>query len=255
MQILLDIARSSDKLPVLFVTHLLDAALDDNHESMIDQLLPVLARQKQYQSILKIKANAILQEMKSQEDAKNIRLLEKYHLLFQHARHLLTSADLCSVIDRLIKSSSHSSISYSIFDTRYILAMIILNSLSVGDKYLPFLQQTWTSILRDLNQVTHLKPIVVAYGKHWTEVMQNKTTIEDINALVRCLDDQYEIVSKIIEGMGQSQCEEWMEKTIQPIVRFDSFEMNSNISPLVSREFPSNIKKTDSFDIDKHFNC
>ena len=89
---------------------------------------------------------------------KNIRLLEKHLLLFNHSRSLISSNDVCLIIDRLINFTSHSSISYSSLDTRYILAMIVLNILSSYDKYLKFLQQTWKSILWEINDTDNLKP-------------------------------------------------------------------------------------------------
>ncbi|CAF3992276.1 unnamed protein product, partial [Rotaria sp. Silwood1] len=152
MQILLDIIHTSKILPSLFINHLLNFTLNTNNEKMIDQVLMIISNNTNYQLILKIKVNEILNEMKINEDYQNIRLLEKYLLLFSHSRLLISSNDLCLIIDRLLNSSSHSSISYSSLDTRYILAMIILNSLLSFDKYLKFLQQTWKSIIREINE-------------------------------------------------------------------------------------------------------
>jgi hypothetical protein len=219
MQILLDIIHSSKTFPLLFITHLLDFTLKTNHEKMIDQVLVILSKNVIYQSILKTKANEILHQMKSNEDSQNIRLLEKNLLLFYHSRSLISSNDLTSIIDRLINSTSHSSISYSSLDTRYIIAMIILNSVSSFDKYLKYLQQIWKSIVRDINGTNQLKQVVGAYAKQWEHVLKTTATIDDIDGLVRCLNDQYELISKILESMDQNQFQQWIERTVQYIVR------------------------------------
>ncbi|CAF3953495.1 unnamed protein product [Rotaria sordida] len=217
MQILLDIIYSSKTLPLLFISHLLDFTLNTNNEKMIDQVLTIISNNSNYQSILKIKANKILDEMKTNEDYQNICLLEKYLLLFNHSRSLISSNDLCLIIDRLINSSSHSSISYSLLDTRYILAMIILNSLTSFDKYLKFLQQTWKSLVRDINETNHLKQVVIAYAKQWEYILKLNSTIDDIDALVKCLNDQYELISKVIQSIEQNQFQQWIENIIQNI--------------------------------------
>jgi hypothetical protein len=219
MQILLDIIHSSKTFPLLFITHLLDFTLKTNHEKMIDQVLVILSKNVIYHSILKTKANEILRQMKSNEDSQNIRLLEKNLLLFYHSRSLISSNDLTSIIDRLINSTSHSSISYSSLDTRYIIAMIILNSVSSFDRYLKYLQQTWKSIVRDINGTNQLKQVVGAYAKQWEHVLKTTATIDDIDGLVRCLNDQYELISKILESMDQNQFQQWIERTVQYIVR------------------------------------
>ena len=217
MQILLDLIHSSKGLPVLFVTHLLDLALRANQEPMIDQLIPILAKETKYQSILATRVRQILDEMKTNDDSKNIRQLEKYHLVFQHSRQLIPSESLSSIIDRLIHSSSRSSISYSVLDTRYLLAMIILNSSSSLEKYSSFLQQTWKSIARDVQGVPPLKPVVIAYAKQWKTVMQSSATIDDIDALVKCLDDQHGLISQIVGSMNDGQFQQWMQQTLQHI--------------------------------------
>jgi hypothetical protein len=218
MQILLDLIHSRKNLPLVFISHLLDFTLNTNNENMIEQVLSIISVNADYQSILKTKTNKVLEEMKTNDDSKNIRLLEKYLSLFHHSRSLISSNDLSSIIDRLINSSSHSSISFSVIDTRYILAMIILNSLSSFDKYLSFLQQTWKSIVREMNGTNHLKPVVIAYAKQWEHVMNTHSTIDDIDALVKCLNDQYELISKFIQSIDQNQFQQWIEKTIQHIV-------------------------------------
>ncbi|CAF3429578.1 unnamed protein product, partial [Rotaria sp. Silwood2] len=217
MQILLDIIDSSKILPLLFISHLLDFTLNTDNEKMIDQLLIIISNNLNYQTILKIKTNKILDEMKTNEDYQNIRLLEKYLLLFYYSRSLISSNDLCLIIDRLLNSSSHSSISYSSLDTRYILAMIILNCLSSYDKYLKFLQQTWKSIVREINENNHLKQVVIAYAKQWKYVLKFNSTLDDINALVKCLNDQYELISNVIQSIDQNQFQQWIENIIQNI--------------------------------------
>ncbi|CAF4653625.1 unnamed protein product, partial [Rotaria sp. Silwood2] len=217
MQILLDIIDSSKILPLLFINHLLDFTLNTNNEKMIDQVLIIISNNLNYQTILKIKTNKILDEMKTNEDYQNIRLLEKYLLLFYYSRSLISSNDLCLIIDRLLNSSSHSSISYSSLDTRYILAMIILNCLSSYDKYLKFLQQTWKSIVREINENNHLKQVVIVYAKQWKYVLKFNSTLDDINALVKCLNDQYELISNVIQSIDQNQFQQWIENIIQNI--------------------------------------
>ncbi|CAF3827857.1 unnamed protein product, partial [Adineta steineri] len=217
MQILLDIIHSQKILPLKFMNDLLDFTLTTNNEKMIDQVLVILSNNSTYQSIIKSKINEIVEKMKSNEDFQNIRLLEKFLLLFYHSRSLISSNDLCSIIDRLINSSSHSSISYSSLDTRYILAMIILNSLTSYEKYLKFLQQTWQSIVRDINGTNNLKSVVIAYAKHWKNVFKTTSTIDDIDVLVKCLNDEYELISKVIHDIDLNQFQQWIEKTVQNI--------------------------------------
>jgi hypothetical protein len=211
MQILVDIISSSKILPHSFLTDLLELTLNQTNEPTIDQVLTILSNNSHYQSILKIKTHQILEEMKSNEDSLNLRLLEKYLLLFSHHR----SNELSPIIDRLINSFSRSSISYSALDTRYILAMIILNSLPSFDKYLKFLQQTWKSLIREIHGT---KQVVIAYAKQWKNVLKMNATMEDIDALVKCLHDQYELISNIMQSIEQNQFQQWIEKTIQYIV-------------------------------------
>ncbi|UJR14390.1 hypothetical protein I4U23_001387 [Adineta vaga] len=217
MQILIDIIHSTKVLPLSFISQLLDFTLTTMNEKMIDQVLTILSKNTTYQSIIQIKVNTIIEKMKTDEDFQNIRLLEKYLLLFHHSRTLISSNDLCSIIDRLLNSSSHSSISYSSLDTRYILAMIILNSLTSYEKYLKFLQQTWQSLVRDMNDTNEFKQVVIVYAKHWNYILKDHSTIDDINALVKCLNDQYELISKVIESMELNQFQQWIENTIQHI--------------------------------------
>ncbi|CAF5160394.1 unnamed protein product, partial [Rotaria magnacalcarata] len=217
MQILLDIIHSSKVLPLLLINHLLEFTLNTNNEKMIDQVLTILSANENYQSIVKIKANQIINAMKFNEDYQNIRLLEKHLLLFNHSRYLISSNDLCSIIDRLINSSTHSSISYSALDTRYMIAMIILNSVSSYNKYLIYLQQTWKSIAREIHENDNLKQVVISYAKHWGDVFQSNSTINDINSLVKCLNDQYELISKVIQAIDQNQFQQWIENSIQNI--------------------------------------
>lgn len=218
MQSLLDIIHSSKILPLGFINHLLEFTLNTNNEKMIDQVLTIISTNSNYQTILKAKADKILNDMKTNEDHQNIRLLEKYILLFKHSRALISSKDLCSIIDRLISSTSHSSISYSSLDTRYIIAMIILNGLSTYDKYLTYLQQTWQSIVREINENNDLKQVVIAYVKQWENVLKPTSTINDVAALVKCLNDQYQLISKIVQTIGQDQFQQWIENSIQNIV-------------------------------------
>jgi hypothetical protein len=183
---------------------------------MIEQVLIILSNNSNYKSILKQKTNQIIEELKSNDDSINIRLLEKYLLLFSHC----PTNDLCPIIDRLINSSSNSSISYSSLDTRYILAMIILNSLTSFDKYRNFLQLTWKSIIREINGT---KQVVIAYAKQWENILKINSTIDDINALVKCLNDEYELISKILQTIDQNQFQQWIDNTIQYIVCYFYF--------------------------------
>jgi hypothetical protein len=216
MQILLDIISSSKILPVEFVKDLLNFTLNKNNEKMLEQLLIILSKNSNYQSILKSKTNQIIDEMKSNEDSLNIRLLEKNILLFSYN----PSNNLSPIIDRLINLSSHSSISYSSLDTRYIIAMIILNSLTSFDKYLKYLQQIWKSVIREKNGI---KQVVIAYAKQWEYVLKMNANIDDIHALVKCLDDQYELISKILQSIDQNQFQQWIENIIQYIVCYLKF--------------------------------
>ena len=218
MQILLDIVSSSRILPLLFITDLLDFTLTTHNEMMISQVLTMISTNLNYQSILKHKANKLLEEMKTNEDHQNIRLLEKHLLLFNYSRSLISSNDVCLIIDRLISSTSYSSISYSSLDTRYILAMIILNSLSSYDKYLKFLLQTWKSVVREINDTDNLKPVVITYAKQWDRILKMNSTMNDINTLVRYLNDQYDLVSNILQSVDQKQFQQWIENLIQNIV-------------------------------------
>lgn len=238
MQILLDIVQCNKTLPVPFVTHLLDFALNTDNDKMIDRVLAAVSKNTAYQPVVGNKANALLAKMKSEDDARNVRSLEKHLLLFQHSRTLLSSPDLCSIIDRLIHSTSHSSISYSSLDTRYILATIILNSLTSYDKYLKFLQQTWQSLARDMNGTNNLRQVAIAYAKHWENVWQTNATMDDVDALVKCLHDQYALVSKVIERMEFDQFQQWIEKTVRNIVSVSVAQAMDYLHQLHSLENP-----------------
>lgn len=211
MQILVDIISTSKLLPNSLITDLLEFTLTQHNEDMLKQVLPILSTNSEYQKIFQRKAHSMIEEMKSQEDLLNIRLLEK-HLLFFSYYH---SNDLSPIIDRLINSSSHSSISFSALDTRYILAMIILNSLTSLEKYLKFLQQTWKSFMREINAN---KQVMIAYAKQWDKIWTNQATMEDIDAIIICLNDEYQVVGKVIQAMEQNQFEQWLDKIMENIV-------------------------------------
>ena len=99
-----------------------------------------------------------------------------------------------------------------------MLAMIILNSLTSPEKYLKYLQQTWKSLVREAN-VNH-QQVMIAYAKQWQKICSNQATMEDIDALVTCLNDQYELVGKIMQAMEQEQFEQWLKKTTENIVSY-----------------------------------
>lgn len=211
MQILTDILSSPKLLPLSFIRDLLDFTINKNHEKMLEKVLNILSTNSNYQILLKQKTDQIIEEMKSNDDSLNIRLLEKYLLLFSYS----PNNNLSSIIDRLINSSSNSSISYSSLDTRYLIAMIILNSLTSFDKYLKYLQQTWISLRSEINQA---KQVAIAYAKQWDKVLKRNFTLDDIDALVKCLYDQYELIEKILHGIEQNQFQQWIDNLIQYIV-------------------------------------
>ena len=211
MQILVDIISTLKLLPNSFITDLLEFTLTQHNENMLKQVLPILSTNSEYQKIFQRKAHSMIEEMKSKEDLLNIRSLEKHLLFFSYYQ----SNELSPIIDRLINSSSHSSISFSALDTRYILAMIILNSLSSLEKYSKYLQQTWKSLMREINAN---KQVMIAYAKQWEKIWTNQATMEDIDAIVICLNDEYQVVGKIIQAMEQNQFERWLEKIIDDIV-------------------------------------
>ncbi|CAF4400443.1 unnamed protein product, partial [Adineta steineri] len=82
---------------------------------------------------------------------------------------------------------------------------------------LKFLQQTWQSIVRDINGTNNLKSVVIAYAKHWKNVFKTNSTIDDIDVLVKCLNDEYELISKVLHDIDLNQFQQWIEKTIQNI--------------------------------------
>jgi hypothetical protein len=220
MQILIDIIHASSCLPVRFVVNVFERAMKMNSTMLIDRLLSNFVRHDNYRLVLKDQVKKILKQMSKNDDSKNIRLFEQYHRVFAHSRTLTSSDDLCSILNRLIHSSSDSSISYSILDTRYLLAMIILNSLTSYETYRSFLQQTWTSIVRDTEQANHLQPVVQAYARQWTNAMTIEITIDDMNTLVKYLGKQYELLSTIMASMNQEFFEQWISKTLECIVRY-----------------------------------
>ncbi|CAF4854262.1 unnamed protein product, partial [Rotaria socialis] len=57
----------------------------------------------------------------------------------------------------------------------------------------------------------------ISYAKHWVDVFQSNSTIDDINSLVKCLNDQYELISKVIQAIDQNQFQQWIENSIQNI--------------------------------------
>jgi hypothetical protein len=69
-----------------------------------------------------------------------------------------------------------------------------------------------------MNGTNNLKQVVSAYAQQWGKVFKINSTIDDIDALVKCLNDQYELVSKVIESIDQNQFQQWIERTIQNIV-------------------------------------
>ena len=221
MQILVNILSTSKLLPNTFIVDLLEFTLTQNNQAMLKQVLPILSRKIEYRKIGQGKANEMIEQLKIHDDLYNIRFIEK-HLLFFSYFH---SDELSPIIDRLIHSSSPSSISFSALDTRYILAMIILTGLTSHEKYRNYLQQTWKSLTREVN-VNH-QQVMIAYAKQWEKIWTNQATMEDIDALVACLNDQYELVGKIMQTMEQEQFEQWLQKTIENIVRLfreDYFE-------------------------------
>lgn len=215
MQILLDITSSSQILPVSLINDLLEFTLNKSNEKVLEQFLFILSTNKNYQPILTKKTNEIIGQMKTNDDSLNLRLLEKYLLLFSYIR----SDNLSPIIDRLINSFSNSSISYSSLDTRYILAMIILNSLTSFEKYETFLQQTWKSLIRETSDI---KQVVIAYAKQWKNSLHNHSTSEDITTLVKYLNDQYDLLSNILQSIDQNQFQQWINERIQYIVRYYS---------------------------------
>jgi hypothetical protein len=189
---------------------------------MLEQVLITLSGNSEYRTILKKKNNEIIEEMKSNDDPHNIRLLEKNLLLFSYNR----SNEVSPIIDRLISSSSRSSISYSALDTRYILAMIILNSLTSYEKYSKYLEQTWKSLMKEPEGT---KRVFIAYAKEWEKIWKSSPTIEDIDAMVQCLNDEYELIGKMVQLIEQSQFQQWVEKTIEDIVSYFQFRRDSNV--------------------------
>lgn len=212
MQILVDIISTSKPLPPSFIKDLLEFTLAQNNPMMLKQVLPIVSSKNEYAKIFQNKAHVLIEEMKSKDDIINIRLLEKYLLFFSYYH----SNELSPIIDRLISSSSHSSISFSALDTRYILAMIILNSLTSFEKYLKYLHQTWKSLMRETNAN---KQVMIAYANQWEKIWTNQATMEDIEAMIICLNDEYQFVGKIIQTMEQNQFEQWLNKIGDDIVR------------------------------------
>lgn len=214
MQILLDIISSSKNLPTILINDTFDFILNQiNNEKILEQFLNILSIDSNYEIILTNKTNEIIEQMKINDDLVNLRSLEKYLLLFSYIR----SDNLSFIIDRLINSSSYSSISYSILDTRYILAMIILNSLINFDKYILFLHQIWKLLIKETNDI---KQVVIVYAKQWKNIFQNNLTNDDINTFVKYLYDQYDLLSNILQIIDQNQFQQWINERIQSIVCF-----------------------------------
>jgi hypothetical protein len=248
MQILVEIISSSKTFPISFIRDLLDYSLNQNNEKMLDQVLTILSSNSEYQMILKRKSNEIIEQMKFNDDSLNIRLLEKHLLLFSYNR----SNEISPIIDRLINSSSHSSISYSALDTRYILAMIILHSLTSYEKYSIFLEQTWKSLMRETDGT---KRVFIAYAKEWEKIWKRNSTIEDIDAIVKCLNDEYGLITKIIQLIDQNQFQQWIEKIIEDIVcylEYSHFEISFSFFVIENsigrcRELPTRISSFTNF--------
>lgn len=71
-----------------------------------------------------------------------------------------------------------------------------------------------------MRETNGTKQVVMAYAKQWEKVWKSEATTEDIDALVKCLNDEYELVGKIMQMMEQSQFQQWLEKTTEKIVRY-----------------------------------
>lgn len=219
LQILLDLMRSKNVLPTNFVENVFSITLKSNNSKMMEETFSSMAQRTEYQKVLKTCVESVLLEMKANDDAKNIRLLEKYHPLFRHSRFLFPSDDLSLILDRLIDLSCHSSISYSNVDSRYLLAMIILNSLNRFEKYSKFLHQTWTLILREISKDQEIKSVVLAYARRWSELMEENVQIQDLDCLIQSIHDQYQILSNILQTIEFEFFQAWIEQKLQPIVR------------------------------------
>lgn len=255
LEILLNLIRSNRIYPNLFVQDIFDLTLKVNHPRMMDELFSILANRVQYQEVLKNSLQRIFNEMKSNEDAKNVRLFEKLHRLLAQSRSFIPSDDLYSILDRLIQSPCRSSISYSIFDTRYLLAMIILRSLNNFQRYSEFLQSTWSLILREINDEPHFKQIVTAYADRWNELMKNRTSLDDLNGLVRCLDQNYESFSKILQSVDIELFQQWFERILEVIVNARKTSLFFDFNVFVKfRKHRLNSSKMVSKVIDRVFN-
>lgn len=214
-QILVDLLRSTSKLPSNFVEDLLRFALDKNQSKMFEEILPIFIREENYRSILKKRIDEFVAEMKTNDDAKNVRFFEKFHRVLSQSRILICQDDFCSIIDRLIDSSSNSTISYSILDTRYLLAMIILNCLKKPTKYLSFLHQTWKSLIAESNQGEHLKPVVIAFANHWQKVIGEFDPLENLQIFLKFLDDRFDLISNVIESIDDEKFRFWLDRRVE----------------------------------------
>ena len=83
MQILLDIISSSRILSLLFINDLLDFTLNTNNEMMINQVLTIILTNLNYQSILKHKANKLVEKMKTNEDYQKYSFIRKTSFIIQ----------------------------------------------------------------------------------------------------------------------------------------------------------------------------
>jgi hypothetical protein len=62
------------------------------------------------------------------------------------------------------------------------------------------------------------KRVFIAYAKEWEKIWKRNSTIEDIDAIVKCLNDEYGLITKIIQLIDQNQFQQWIEKIIEDIV-------------------------------------
>lgn len=198
-QILVDILSASKIFPLALVEDVFQYVLNENIPSIVDQILVILT--KNYQTIVENKRNEIVRQMKINSDSENLRLLEKSARLFTTIR----SNDLEPIVDRLIQSFSHSTISFSSMDSRYLLAMIILNCFQTFDKYKEFFKQIWKLLARETNDV---KQVIIAFAKQW----KDNYSIEDLNVFVKWLDREYDLLTKICIEIDENLFRQWIEQ-------------------------------------------
>ena len=200
-QILVDILSTSKIFPVRLVEDIFHCVLTENYPTTIDQIVVLLTKTAEYRPILQAKRDEILRQMKTNSDSDNLRLLEKSARLFTSIR----SNDLEPIVDRLIQSFSHSTISFSSMDSRYLLAMVILNSFQTFDKYSKFFKQIWKLLSKE---TINVKQVIIAYAKQWNE----SYSIEDLNVLVNWLDGEYELLNKIFVDIDDQLFKQWIEQ-------------------------------------------